>query len=300
MDGVVTQEEAGYPARLRGLPGAPTRLYYKGRWEESLFADCLAVVGTRRMTSYGRQVTEQVVTEIAAAGITIVSGFMFGVDAEAHRAALAAGGRTIAVMPCGIERVTPAYQRDLYDAILQQGLIVSEVPGEAAPAAWTFPKRNRIVAGLSQATLVVEGAVESGSLITAAFARRYGRQVFAVPGPITSPTSLGPLKLLREGAALVTRAEDVLGFYGKPPPLHLHLEGVPESACGHLPGGIRTPPEGLQGRILNSLGTEPVELDALVHALQVTPAELGAALSLLELSGLVVETDGRYLLGTAR
>jgi len=297
----VAKAEARYPERLRGLAGAPPRLYYRGRWEAALFADCLAVVGTRRMTRYGAQVTEQLVAPIAAAGVTIVSGFMFGIDAAAHRAALAAGGRTIAVMPCGIDRIYPAYQEALYGEIRRRGLILSEFPGAMAAALWTFPRRNRIVAGLSQATLVIEGAPESGALITAALARRFGRRVFAVPGPVTSPLSLGPLHLLREGAAVAARAEDVLSFYGKervtprggsaadrsPTPSVL---GVGRGRQAESRGG-RTRSE---DRILRQLAQGAAEPDELARALRLSSAAVGSALSLLQLRGQVAEADGRY------
>ena len=284
-DPFVAKDESRYPERLRALADAPPRLYYRGRWEEALFAQCLAVVGTRRMTRYGTQVTEALVTPIAAAGVTIVSGFMFGIDAAAHRAALAAGGRTIAVMPCGIERIHPAHQEALYGEILREGLVLSERPGSSAAALWTFPRRNRIVAGLSQATLVIEGTEESGALITAACARRYGRRVFAVPGPLTSPVSLGPIQLLREGAAVAARAEDVLAYYGKRPSLPQRDQ---------LPGGVLTP---LERRILRRLEQGDAEIDALARALRLSPAAVGTALSLLQLRGQVIEADGRYALG---
>ena len=293
MDGVVAKDDPRYPERLRGIAGAPERLYYKGRWEAALFAECLAVVGTRRMTSYGKRVTEQLVTEIAAAGVTIVSGFMYGIDAEAHRAALAAGGRTIAVMPCGIERISPAYQQDLYEAILQRGLVLSELPGTTAAALWAFPKRNRIVAGLSQATLVIEGTEESGALITAAFARRYGRRVFAVPGPVTSPVSLGPIQLLREGAAVAARAEDVLAVYGKAQRKRAASAGVPAGADDDTLGA-------LERQILTHLRREPMPIDELARTLQASSADLGTALSLLVLSGRVIEAEGRYTLISRR
>ena len=291
----MAKAEARYPERLRGLAGAPPRLYYRGRWEAALFADCLAVVGTRRMTRYGAQVTEQLVAPIAAAGVTIVSGFMFGIDAAAHRAALAAGGRTIAVMPCGIDRIYPAYQEALYGEIRRRGLILSEFPGAMAAALWTFPRRNRIVAGLSQATLVIEGTPESGALITAALARRFGRRVFAVPGPVTSPLSLGPVHLLREGAAVAARAEDVLSFYGKTPPVAEKGVRPLFTAKGSDPS-----PGSVEGRILRELAQGAAEPDELARMLRLSSAAVGGALSLLQLRGQVVEADGRYALGRVR
>src|SRR3989344_5079370 len=184
---VITKEDSKFPELLKQIPDAPKQLYYKGEWNEDLFDNCLAVVGSRRMTQYGKRVTEQIVGEVAGAGVTIVSGFMYGVDATAHKAALAFGGKTIAVMPCGIERIHPEHQKDLYEKILgtgpakspdgdrgASGLVVSEWNGDSMPQLWTYPRRNRIVAGLSKATLVVEAGLDSGSLNTAELPRKIG------------------------------------------------------------------------------------------------------------------------------
>ncbi len=207
-----------FPNLLKEIKDCPQKLYYKGNWDKEIFANCLAVVGSRRMTSYGRRVSEQIVSEIGAAGITIVSGFMYGGDACAHQAAIKASGRTIAVMPCGIEIIHPEYQIDLYYSILKNnGLIISEYEGKTAPALWTYPKRNRIIAGLSKAVLIVEAGLQSGTLITAEYAKKFNRKIFVVPGPITSPVSLGTAKLLKEGATLVTSAQDVLDYYDLSP-----------------------------------------------------------------------------------
>ena len=144
-----------YPGLLGKIPDSPKKLYYKGGWNQSIFENCLAVVGSRRMTSYGKLACQKIVQEIASSGITVVSGFMYGIDATAHRAALEGGGRTIAVMPCGVNIIHPAYQEKLYNDILEkQGLIISEFEKDFPPANWTYPKRNRIVAGLSRAVLI--------------------------------------------------------------------------------------------------------------------------------------------------
>jgi len=212
---IVTIQDERYPKLLKEIgKDIPKQLYYKGVWDSGIFENCLAVVGSRRLTSYGQRVTEQLVTEVAAAGITIVSGFMYGGDEAAHRAAVKAGGRTIAVMPCGIELIHPEYQQDLYVEILDnKGLVLSEYEGKFLPTNWTYPRRNRIVAGLSKAVLVVEAGLKSGTLITTNFAKKFGRKVFAVPGPITSEVSRGTSKLLREGASLVTSSKDILNYY---------------------------------------------------------------------------------------
>lgn len=283
MENVIKKEDERYPALLRDIPGAPKQLFYKGVWDQALFANCLAVVGSRRMTRYGRQMTEDIVSPAAAAGITIVSGFMYGVDATAHRSALKGGGKTIAVMPCGIDLVHPAYQSDLYDEIIERGgLVVSEFAGMFEPALWTYPKRNRIVAGLCVATLVVEAGVKSGSLITAHCARRFGRTLCAVPGNATSPTSEGTNLLLKEGARVVTDAGDVLELFrakgtvaAREHPLRIGLQNVEE-------------------RVMRALSREAASIDELAAELSLDAARAGAALSVLQLSGLVEEEGGKY------
>ena len=215
MGKVVVIKDKKYPKLLKNIgKEAPKQLFYKGEWDEDLFENCLAVVGSRHLTSYGRRVTEQIVTEIASAGITIVSGFMYGGDEAAHKAAVKAGGRTIAVMPCGIDRIHPEFQEELYYQILEnKGLILSEFEGNFPPEKWTYPKRNIIVAGLSEAILIVEAGLKSGTLITASFAKKFKRKIFCVPGPIYSEVSKGSNHLIKEGAILVTEARDILKYY---------------------------------------------------------------------------------------
>ncbi|MFH2137730.1 MAG: DNA-processing protein DprA [Candidatus Omnitrophota bacterium] len=283
MEGVVSITSPQYPDLLKTIPDPPKKLYYKGNWDESIFSQCLGVVGARRMTSYGKQITDLLVCELAAAGITIVSGFMYGIDATAHQAALDGGGRTIACMPCGINVIHPAYQKNLYQDILKNnGLIISEYEGDFPPALWTYPRRNRIVAGLSVATMVVEAGEKSGSLITAKLARKYNRKLFAVPGMLTSAVSQGTLCLIKEGAEAVSSANDVLSYYGR------ETSGTKEadSLWGNL--------SPMQKRILTELKREPMGIDILSYALKMTIAELGTELSLMQLQGLIVEEAGKY------
>ena len=218
MNKCVTTESVAYPPLLREIGSIPSPLYYKGEWRAELFERCLAVVGSRKMTSYGRAVTERIVYDVAAAGVTIVSGFMYGVDATAHKAALDAGGKTIAVMAGGVGFITPADQVALYARILAGGgLVISEYDGKMPPQPWGFPRRNRIVAGLAHAVLVVEAAADSGSLITADYALRFGRALLAVPGNVTSLSSKGTLGLLQSGARLVVDSADILSVFGLKP-----------------------------------------------------------------------------------
>lgn len=299
MRNPITVEQEKYPALLREIgKDAPKQLYYKGKWNPELFDRCLAVVGARRMTGYGKRVVEQMVGDVAQAGITIVSGFMYGVDAAAHEAAIRSGGRTIAVMPCGIDRVHPEHQKELHASIINHGgLILSEFPGAMLPSNWTYSKRNRIVAGLSQAVLVVEAGKKSGSLITAGYAKKYNRKLFAVPGPITNELSQGTNQLLREGAELASSAKEILDFFG--------LSGEKRINCF-----IRGPQSGLsdahelrseaqahlERKVLEWLRRESLEIDILARNLGVPVAELGTALSLLQLTGVVSLERGKYYL----
>lgn len=294
--GIITKENSQYPRLLGEIGDAPRKLYCKGTWNPRIFEHCLAVVGTRRMTTYGKRITEQLVGEIAGAGITIVSGFMYGVDAASHKAALQVGGKTIAVMPCGIDLVHPEYQQELYDEILAcNGLIVSEFDGSFAPALWTYPKRNRIVAGLCQATMVVEAGEKSGSLITANLAKKFERKVFAVPGPLTSSVSVGIMQLIREGASVVTSAKDVLDYYRQNlkffPSLSLASKARSPTTKKILNSGSHAD---LEQKILEQLRAEPKEIDELARLLELSAAHIGSVLSLLELSGAVVKEGSRY------
>ncbi len=279
----VDVNDSRYPALLGEIKSRPDKLYYKGNWNQNIFKNCLAVVGSRRMTTYGRQITNKLVSAIASAGITIVSGFMYGVDAQAHRAALLGGGRTIAVMPCGINRIHPAYQDKLYQQILdERGLVISEIEGDAMPQLWTYPQRNRIVAGLSQATLVIEAGLESGSLITADLTKRFGRKLFAVPGPLTSSVSEGTLGLIKEGADMVTSSDDVLAYYGK------GNKGESKNNFSLLNLGR------LEKEIIEKLKEEPMGIDFLSRQLNKTSSQVGTKLSLMQLKGLVNQEGGKY------
>jgi len=280
-EGVINIEEGKYPELLRKIDHPPRKLYYRGRWDEDIFKNCLAVVGSRKMTNYGLIAVEKIVKEVAAAGVTVVSGFMYGIDAASHRAALDGGGRTIAVMPCGINLVHPEYQGELYGDILKnQGLIISEFEGDFPPDNWTYPKRNRIVAGLSKATLIVEAAMKSGSLITAGLAKKYQRKLFALPGPITSKVSEGTNHLLKNGASLVTSSKDILDFYG--------LINSP------LGSSNNQKTEGREREILELLKREAMEVDDISRKFGLSASEIGAILSLMAMKGLVFQKGRRY------
>ncbi|MCK4520794.1 DNA-processing protein DprA [Candidatus Parcubacteria bacterium] len=300
-EGIILKDDKAYPRPLKEISDAPKQLYYKGKWNSEIFENCLAVVGSRRMTVYGRQVVERFITEIAMAGITIVSGFMYGIDAGAHRAALRAGGRTIAVMPCGIDIISPEYQKDLYFEILNNnGLIVSEFEKDLAPALWTYPKRNRIVAGLSQACLVVEAGEKSGSLITARLANKYKRKLFAVPGPVTSENSKGTLQLIKEGAQMAISAKDVLRYYIREHDMAVHsVLPTRPSASPHPNPSIHSHnpallERNLERKIIENLQREPLGIDILSRNLKVPIAKLGTVLSLMQIHGIISKQGNKY------
>ncbi len=288
MENIVKIENKKYPELLRKIgKEAPKKLYYKGNWNMDIFENCLAVVGSRHLTSYGRKITEQFVTEIAAAGITIVSGFMYGGDEAAHKATVEAGGRTIAVMPCGIDMIHPEYQEELYNKILEnKGLIISEYEGNFPPANWTYPKRNRIVAGLSKAVLVVEAGLNSGTLITTDYAGKFGRKIFAVPGPITSEVSRGTAKLIKEGAEVVTSVKDILDFY-KIIPSKKSVENSSQLAGRGLTND-------LEKRIVEQLQKEPLEVNNLARLFNMPVSKIGTTLSLMQLKGFINQEAGKY------
>jgi len=288
MNGVITINDPKYPRLLKEISDPPKQLYYRGNWDEKIFENCLAVVGSRKMTSYGKQITNKLVSEIASRGITIASGFMYGIDAEAHKTALDVGARTIAVMPCGIERIHPEYQTKLYADILENnGLIISEFEGDSLPAFWTYPKRNRIIAGLSKATMVIEAGLKSGSLITANLAKKYKRKVFAVPGPLTSVLSQGICQLIKQGSDIVTCAGDILDYYGakETRPLENFNDEVAR-------GRVST--NSLEQRIIQKLQQEPMEIDALSRMLGISSAKTGTTMSLMQLKGLIFIENGKY------
>jgi DNA processing protein len=286
---VINIKDKKYPEILKKIgKEAPKQLYYKGEWDSKIFDNCLAVVGSRRLTSYGRKMTEQLVTEIAASGIAIVSGFMYGGDEAAHRAAIEVGGRTIAVMPCGIDIIHPEYQEELYNKILEnKGLILSEFAGNFPPANWTYLRRNRIVAGLSKAVLIIEAGLNSGTLITAEFARKFGRRIFAVPGPLTSEVSRGTAQLIKEGAIVVTEAADILEYYNLClAKLSTNKSDSIRSNFSHI--------KGVEKEIIEQLQKEPMEIDILARETKMPVAKLSVSLSLMQLKGFIKQEGGKY------
>ncbi len=236
----LVRRSAGFPPLLGAIHDPPASLFVRGASVDVLSSAAVAVVGARSCSSYGRSVARSLGRELAAAGLVVVSGMARGVDGEAHRGALEGGGVTVAVLGCGIDRDYPAAHAELARRICERGLVVSEYEPGVEPAPWRFPARNRIIAGLCRATVVVEARERSGALITADFALEEGREVLAVPGEITSALSAGTNALLRLGATPVTRASDVLEAFG----LEVAVAAPPElePAAEQLLGRLRESP----------------------------------------------------------
>lgn len=274
-----------YPESLARLPDAPPLLLVRGEVCD-LTGPCVAIVGSRAATAYGRATSELFADALARAGYGVVSGLARGIDGVAHEAALAAGGRTLAVMASGPEQIYPRQHRGLAERIAASGALVTEFPPGTPPRAPYFPLRNRIISALCLAVVVVEARERSGSLVTAGLAAGQGVDVWAVPGPVDAATSRGTNRLLREGAGVATDPGVVLEELARSGP-------VPEPLAARRPPDVREDP-GSTRRILAALGEGPLTRDALARRLRCAGNELALELFELELSGRVVEDrDGR-------
>jgi DNA processing protein len=274
----VGRGEAEYPPLLRELHDPPPGLFVRGSAAlELLRRPAVAIVGARACSAYGSQVARLLARELAVAGLVVISGLARGVDGEAHRGALDASGITVAVLGCGVDRDYPAAHAQLAWRICERGLVVSEYAPGVEPAPWRFPARNRVLAGLAAATVVVEARERSGALITADFALEAGREVFAVPGEITSALSKGTNALLHLGATPLTAATDVLEALG--------VE-APEAAPPELDEDA--------ARVLEALAAAAVGVDELVRGTGLDAAAVATALAELELAGAVTEAAGVY------
>jgi DNA processing protein len=275
-----------YPRILREIPGPPPVLYFRGTLPAQ-DEPTVAVVGTRRATSYGREATARIVTELATAGVTIISGLAKGIDGFAHRAALEAGGRTIAVLASGVDIIYPPEHRQLSDRILEMGALVSDYPPGTKPDAPNFPARNRIISGLSLATVVVEAPSRSGALITVGFAADQGRDVYAVPGSILSRSSEGSNRLLREGATPLTSAGELLD--------DLKLSPV----VAEEPEQVAFPMTDEERSIYALVTAEPQHIDELAYSAGLTSSAASALMMMLELKGLVANAGAQHFVATS-
>ncbi|MEA2641499.1 MAG: processing protein [Chloroflexota bacterium] len=282
----VTRRDPRYPARLAEIYDPPPVLYVRGELDPPNTA-AIAVVGTRRATSYGKLAAERLSSDLAREGVTIVSGLALGVDAAAHRAAVDAGGRTYAVLGNGLDRVYPSQNARLAEQVAAHGALVTEFPIGTKPDAVNFPRRNRVIAGIASGTLVVEAGDRSGALITAAFAAEQGRDVMAVPGSIFSPMSAGTNALIRDGATPVTEAKDVLA------------ELQPTRIPRQLAVADILPLDDTERTLLDVLGPEPIHIDEIARAASLPMSLVSSALAMLELKGAVQQTGGmNYMRGT--
>lgn len=305
---LITLGDTRYPEALRKIFDPPPVLFARGR-AQLLSSVCIAVVGTRHPTPYGIAASERLSGDLARAGVTITSGMARGIDSAAHKAALAAEGATIAVLGCGVDIVYPSENRKLAAEIAAKGLIISEFPMEATAFPQNFPIRNRVISGLSSGILVIEGAQYSGSAITARLAIDQGREVFAVPGNITSKMSWGPNLLIKQGAKLVQDWNDVVVDLPQTAQRRLIDEGrqrilaqgltiadetSPDKTASHLPH-LNEPHQQVARRVLAALKIDQAtQLDLLVDTMEETsPSEIIAALFELEILGYAKQLPGR-------
>jgi DNA processing protein len=276
---VLTWEDDRYPRRLKEISQPPPVLFVRGSINvEDDWA--VSVVGTRRVTPYGRQVAMEIAHFLAQNGVTLVSGLARGVDAIAHQSALQAGGRTFAVLGSGVDVIYPPEHRKLAEEIIAQGAVISDYPLGTQPESTNFPPRNRIIAGLSLATIVVEAGETSGALITAEFAAEQGRDVFAVPGSILAPQSEGTNKLIGQGARPLVRMTEILDT--------LKLEQIPEKQASRK--SISASPE--EKKLLNTLSQEPRHIDEICQISGLPIQAVSATLTMMELKGMVTQVGG--------
>ncbi len=287
----LTFADSEYPESLRQIDDAPVLLYMKGRIiNEDRFS--IGIVGSRKMSMYGKMMAETFASELAAKGLTIISGLARGIDTTAHKGALQAGGRSIAVLGCGIDTVYPPENEQLIEELAQNGAVISEFPLGTPPNRENFPRRNRLISGLSLGVLIVEAAAGSGSLITASYALEQGKDIFAVPGGITSMNSVGTNALIKKGAKLVQTVDDIL--------LELTpvLKGLLRAGQQKKGAGMITDLSGLEisneeKAICNALGSEPRHIDMISRETGMAPQKLLGIMLGLELKGVVRQAEGK-------
>ena len=285
----VAQGDEGYPAPLREIPDPPALIYVRGTIEP-IDRLAVAIVGSRKCTPYGLRIAERLATSLARVGLTVVSGLARGIDAAAHRGAMAGGGRTLAVLANGLSQIYPPEHNKLAEEVVAAGALIAESPMRQAPLAGLFPQRNRIISGLSLGVVVVEATPRSGSLSTASHATEQNREVFAVPGPVDSLPSRGCHHLIRDGARLVETVDDILEELG-PAVRHIRPTDDPTEAVGVKSVGDLVLSE-LERQILSQLNERPVSVDQLIIASGLSPSQTMATLILLEMRRLVKRLPG--------
>ena len=293
---IINIQDAEYPAALRPIHDPPPVLYVKGRFDRS-DALAVAIVGSRRCTTYGREQAGRFAHLLASAGFTIVSGMARGIDTAAHRGALSAKGRTIAVQGCGLNTIFPPENEKLYSLIAQSGACISELPLAYEPLSENFPARNRIIAALSMAVIVIEASARSGALLTVDAALSYNRDVMAIPGRIDSSVNTGSHRIIKQGAKLIDSIEDVMETLG-----HIGNQIAPHvtEAAGRAEEKAETPlfdPARLnltdaEKTVYDSLDTEPVHVDEIIEATKLPPGAVNSALISLRLKALIRQLPG--------
>ena len=276
---ILTWQDESYPQRLKEIEQPPPVLYIRGEYlPDDVFA--VAIVGTRRVTPYGRQITEELSSFLAANGMTVISGLARGVDAIAHQVTLKAGGRTIGVLGSGVDKIYPPEHRALAEQMMERGAIISDYAPGTPPDASNFPPRNRIISALSLAVVVVEAGETSGALITAEFAAEQGREVFAVPGSILAPQSKGTNKLIQRGALPLLSVDDLMQA--------LDITRVGEQKAART----ISPADTTEAKLFSVLGSEPRQVDEIRSQTELPIEKVSATLALMELKGLVRQGGG--------
>jgi len=281
---IITIDNPDYPLMLKDIYDSPAILYYKGNYSASLFEKSLAIVGTRSATIYGREIAKNLAGELVKQGITVVSGMAAGIDTAAHKGALTAGGKTVAVPGCGADIIYPASNKELYWEIVKNGLVLSEYPPETMPEAGRFPARNRIISGLCRGVIIIETPEKSGALITADFALEQGREVFAVPGNINNPKNKGCHNLIRQGAILITETKDILDELG------WSEQFIKSSPKDKSPINLTDKEQ----KIYSLLGDGPVHIDVILEKSGINSSEIMQILMMLELKGIIQQLPGKF------
>jgi len=284
--GVLTFWDEAFPDRLKRIYDPPAFLFYKGR-TDILNDKMFAVVGTRMPSSYGRMITEQLTAELVLNGFTIISGFARGVDTQAHKAAIKNNGATVAVLGNGLDTIYPSENKKLFSQIAEQGLILTEYPMGTKPDAGNFPKRNRIISGMSSGVLITEAGQKSGALLTAGYALEQNREVFAVPGAVYSGKSTGSNNLIKNGAKLVQNIEDIL----------VELEGqYPSVSSGKNEQPDTSKLDGIYKKVFETLNSEALHIDQIALHTELSPSETLSALLTLELGGYIRQMAGKMFI----
>jgi len=271
-----------FPEQLKKIKNCPKILYFRSRWRREIFEKTLVIVGSRKMTRYGREVVEKFMPDLVSNGLTVISGFMYGIDSEAHKRCIENGGTTVAVLGSGLNELPTADNDDLYDMIIDSGgVLVSEYKPDFKATMWSFPQRNRIVAGLAtEGVLIVEAGIKSGSLITARIANEQGKKVMAIPGPINSSTSEGGNWLIKNNlATMITESADITGYKNKTVQFEL-FDSLNDN----------------ERLIVNTLSREDMTIDELARSCRMSVSEISVLVSSMAIRDLVREEAGKIFL----